>query len=392
MEDNPRGDRAGWRATGLSGRRCFGGTVAGGYVVVSIESHEGMNELWAWDGAGWWRLAQKAMAATGRWIWPTALGGGGGGHDLMVFRDGEATVDLVRLQHRSAAQHAFPSSATFVTPMIDAGERDKTKAWRKAGAVFAAPVRSGNLSSTDAVTVYLETSLDAGATWSEVASQTLAGNTLVNSNVTLEAALTGAMSRFLMLRVRWESVSDWAPVLVGVWAEFEVMDSPARRRRWSFRVQARDQVVDRAGSPLSRTGRQLIAELWGAWESGTPLVLPRPGLRRRPGRADRSGRGHQRDGAGPGRRGPVGRRGGRVAAGRGVRDGSDVLSATRPYHQQTTVIPRLAKRRGIPVATNAAKPIGRMPIPGRDSVPRCKRRALRAMRSASHGSLHIRSG
>jgi hypothetical protein len=76
-----------------------------------------------------------------------------------------------------------------------------------------------------------------------------------------------------MLRVRWESVGDWAPVLVGVWAEFEVLDSPARRRRWSFRVQTRDQVVDRGGGTLQRTGRQLIAELWGAWEQGTPLTF-----------------------------------------------------------------------------------------------------------------------
>lgn len=153
------------------------------------------------------------------------------------------------------------------------GERDKAKAWRKAGAVFAAPVRSGNLASTDAVTVHLECSLDAGATWMAVQSQTLAGNTLANSNFSLEAALSSATSRFIMLRVRWESVSDWAPVLVGVWAEFEVLDSPARRRRWSFRVQARDQVVDRDGSPLPRTGRELIAGLWSAWEAGTPLAF-----------------------------------------------------------------------------------------------------------------------
>lgn len=281
MEDNPRGDRAGWRATGLSGRRCFGGTVAGGYVVVSIESHEGMNELWAWDGSGWWRLAQKAMGATGTWIWPVPLGGGGDGRDLMVFRDGEAAVDLFRLQHRSATNHAYPPAASFVTPMIDAGEWDKAKAWRKVGAVFASPVRSGNIASSDAVTVHLDYSLDAGATWTEAEARTLVGNTLANSNFVLEAhtpdtwsGATGepaATSRFVMLRVRWASVSDWAPVLVGVWAEFEVMDSPARRRRWSFRVQARDQVVDRGGSVLARTGRELIAELWDSWQQGVPL-------------------------------------------------------------------------------------------------------------------------
>jgi hypothetical protein len=270
MEDNPRGDRAGWRTTGLSGRRCFGGTVAGGYVVVSIESHEGMNELWAWDGAGWWRIAQKAITASGTWIWPVPLGGGGDGRDLMVFREGEAAVDLFRLQHRSTGALAFPPSARFVTPMIDAGERDKTKAWRKVGAVFASPVRSGNLDSAATVMVALDLSLDAGATWMEVATRSLAGNTLANSNFSLDAVTTG-VSRFVMLRVRWSGVVDWAPVLVGVWAEFEVMDSPARRRRWSFRVQARDQVVDRGGSLLTRTGRQLIAELWDAWQQGVPL-------------------------------------------------------------------------------------------------------------------------
>src|SRR5699024_5164971 len=29
MEHNPNGDRAGWRSTGLSGTRCYGGCVAG---------------------------------------------------------------------------------------------------------------------------------------------------------------------------------------------------------------------------------------------------------------------------------------------------------------------------------------------------------------------------
>jgi hypothetical protein len=273
MEDNPRGDRAGWRATGLSGRRCFGGTVAGGYIVVSIESHEGMNELWAWDGSGWWRLAQKAMSGNGTWIWPTPLGGGGSGRDLMVFREGQAAVDTFRLQHRSASVHAFPISASFVTPMIDASERDKTKAWRKVGAVFATPLRSGNLASTDAVTVSLDYSLDAGATWTQAATRSLTGNTLANNNLVLDGmpSESAATSRFIMLRVRWTSVSDWAPALVGIWAEFEVMDSPARRRRWTFRVQARDQVIDRGGSVMTKTGRGLIAGLWDAWQQGTPL-------------------------------------------------------------------------------------------------------------------------
>ncbi|HWV24101.1 MAG TPA: hypothetical protein VNZ58_07915 [Thermomicrobiales bacterium] len=278
MEDNPNGDRAGWRATGLSGRRCFGGCVAGGYVVVSIESHEGMNQLWAWDGSGWWKIDEKPMAATGTWIWPLNVNDGGS-YDMIVFHDGAPTYDLYRLRPRSASVHAFPASAaSFTTPMIDAGERDRPKAWRKVGAVFATPELNGNLASVDPVRVLLDLSTDGGATWVTVADRTTSGgNTRENNNFTLDAVLTPAMgvadSRFVMLRARWESVSDWAPVLTGLWCEFEVLDAPARRRKWVFDVIARDQVVDRDGGVLNRTGRQLVAELWSAWEGEETVML-----------------------------------------------------------------------------------------------------------------------
>lgn len=102
-----------------------------------------------------------------------------------------------------------------------------------------------------------------------------AGNTLAHNNFVLDAdiAAAGASSRFLMIRLNWSNVTDWAPVLVGLWCEFEVMDSPARRRRWNLQVAARDQTVDRAGAVLSRTGRQLIAELWSKWQGGTTLAF-----------------------------------------------------------------------------------------------------------------------
>jgi hypothetical protein len=74
-----------------------------------------------------------------------------------------------------------------------------------------------------------------------------------------------------MLRVTWSSVSDWAPVLVGLWTEYETLDSPARRRRWQFAVQAEDQVIDRDGAQLTRTGRQQIGELWDHWQDGATI-------------------------------------------------------------------------------------------------------------------------
>ncbi|HEU0165204.1 MAG TPA: hypothetical protein VFQ54_09165, partial [Thermomicrobiales bacterium] len=259
LEHNPSGDRAGWRDTGLGGLRCLGGCVVGGNLVIALETADHRSEVWAWNGAGWWRIASRP-AASGIWCWPVALSGAGN-WDLMLFTEGSTTIDLVRMIWRAADKHTLPSAAQYVTSMLDAGERDKNKAWRKIGAVFASPDVPPVTTSTDPVTVALDYSVDAGVTWVQAATESLAGSSLANANITLDAelALDGPVSRWLQLRVRWSSVVDWAPVLAGVWAEFEVLDSPARRRRWQMTVIARDQTVDRSGSPLARTGRELIS-------------------------------------------------------------------------------------------------------------------------------------
>ena len=60
-------------------------------------------------------------------------------------------------------------------------------------------------------------------------------------------------------------------VLTGLWAEYELLDAPARRRRWRFKVHARDATVQRDGTLATRTGRQLAADLWAAWEAGATV-------------------------------------------------------------------------------------------------------------------------
>jgi len=272
LEHNPSGERAGWRDTGLGGIGCFGGCVAGGYLVVAIETPDRRSELWAWNGAGWWRIASRPVAS-GRWCWPIALSGAGN-WDLMVFTEGSTSTDLFRMIWRSDSRHTLPPAAQYVTSMIDAGERDKNKAWRKIGAIFAAPDLQPVITSTDVVQIALDYSIDGGGTWVTAASASLAGSTKATANTTLDADISSnaAVSRWLQLRVRWSGVADWAPVLTGVWAEFEVLDSPARRRRWQLTVIAQDQLIDREGAMLARTGRELIADLWTAWQTGTTLT------------------------------------------------------------------------------------------------------------------------
>lgn len=48
-----------------------------------------------------------------------------------------------------------------------------------------------------------------------------------------------------------------------------MLHNPARRRKWELQIHARDQAVDRDGVTLLRTGRQLITELWDAWQNDT---------------------------------------------------------------------------------------------------------------------------
>ena len=268
VEHNPSGDRAGWRDLGLGGRSCRGACVAGAWLVVAMEATDGASEVWAWNGAGWWLVLRDASGAAG-WTWPIGLSGAGS-HDVLVFRDGSRDIELLRLLERSPSDRALSTGGNYVTSLLDAGERDREKAWRRVGATFTSPEPLGDPESTDPVTISLDWTVDAGATWTEAASRTVVA---ADGPVDLVAGIASdaAVSRFAMLRVSWSGVVDWAPVLTGLWIEFEALDAPARRRRWEVAVQAHDQVVRRDGGEISQTGRELIAALWGAWETGTTL-------------------------------------------------------------------------------------------------------------------------
>jgi hypothetical protein len=271
VEHNPSGDRAGWRDLGLGGRACRGACVAGAFLVVAIEATDGASEVWAWNGAGWWLVLRNASGAAG-WTWPIGLSGAGAS-DVLVFRDGSRDIDLLRLYPRSPSELALSAGGSYVTSLLDAGERDREKAWRKIGATFTSPEPLGNPASTAPVTIALDWSADAGATWTTAATRTLAAADAGSgaSDLNADIASDAAVSRFAMLRVTWGGVVDWAPVLTGLWVEFEALDAPARRRRWELAVLAHDQVVRRDGGAVSRTGRELIAALWAAWETGTML-------------------------------------------------------------------------------------------------------------------------
>ena len=268
------GNRQGgaWERVGPEGQACHGAAVCGGWLLVALTARSGEREVWAGDGRGWWRVS-SAVAGSAARVGPVALGGCGG-RDAAVFRAGTTTYDLYRLAWRSASAHTYPSSGegSWTSGLIDAGSRQTTKTWLRAGATFAWPEARGNAASTDSLTATLEASADGGRTWLAVGSLTAADGDRRVAEV--EAALPAATrGRWLQLRVAWSGVLDWAPVLTGVWAEWAIVPGDAPRRRWEVAVRCGDREVGRDGAVLARDGRQLAADLWAVWEAGATVTL-----------------------------------------------------------------------------------------------------------------------
>lgn len=258
-----------WLRMGPEGVACRGATVAGDWLIVAITSrYQEQAELWGFDGQGWWLLGRRASPPA---IWPCPIGGAGN-RDLVVFRDQSTLYDLYRVTWRGETAATYAASGAWTSSLLDAGDPTRDKAWRAAGASFAQPAHRGKADSGDSVTIALEYSLDGGATWTTAASQsTTAAGTRTFALQSAFAAIP--VSRRLQLRVSWSSVSDWAPVLVGVWAEFETLDNAPNRRRWELVIAAGDRRVRRDGQLDAQTGRQKIAALWDAWEARATLAF-----------------------------------------------------------------------------------------------------------------------
>jgi hypothetical protein len=269
MEWNPHGDRAGWRGSGLEGRSCHGATVAGNMLVVCITNRAGRSETWAFDGSGWWLMFTSTSQTR---VWPVHAAGAGT-FDLITFRDGSSSVtyDLYRMVYRHDSATNYAASGSYKTSLLDAGERDKVKAWRRIGATFTSPEIRGNAASTDPVTLDLSYSIDGGQTFTSAVSTTVNDPTITAIEIDSPLSSAVAVSRSIMLRLSFSSVTDWSPVLTSLWAEYELLDAPTRRRRWSFKVHAGDAMIQRDGSPATRGGRQLAADLWTAWHTGATI-------------------------------------------------------------------------------------------------------------------------
>jgi hypothetical protein len=270
MEWNPNGDKAGWNATGIEGRSCTGATVAGDRLIVCIVNRAGESESWAFDGSGWWLMLRSSNQTR---VWPMYTGGAGN-IDLVLFRDGSTSVtyDLFRLIYRHESATNYNSGASeYRTSLLDAGERDRVKVWRRIGAVFASPEQRGNPASIAPVTLTLSYSTDGGRSWTTAATSLVTDPLQRTTEITTQFTSGQVVSRFVQLRVSFGNVVDWSPALVGLWADYEVIDAIPRRRRWNLKIRARDRTVRRDATVDPRTGRTIAADLWDAWTDSATI-------------------------------------------------------------------------------------------------------------------------
>ena len=140
---------------------------------------------------------------------------------------------------------------------------------KTAGSLCPALFR-GNQASADTVALTLRYSIDGGKTWTDAASTTV--GTGIGRVHDLGGLIPGTIpeSRYLQVQVAWDSVSDWAPTLAAISVEYERLGG-TKRRRWQIGVIAQDRMVERDGSRHLRSGAEIVADLWQAWETGATV-------------------------------------------------------------------------------------------------------------------------
>jgi hypothetical protein len=247
-----------WRHAGLEGAAPYGAAVVNGYLCVSAQHKydTSRTQLWAYNGSGWWALDQAT--STNTLAYPVADGAG----KLITFRSANAAMFAYDLATVTTAT-TLASPWSFTTPLLDANEADRQKAWRRIGVELAR--LDGEAVGSWAV--QLAYSTDGGATY------TIAGTQTVTSELSSVAFAISATSVGLIVKATLTRTSGLPPFVTSVWAEHETLNESVRRRRWQFTVRAGAGLVNRQGERDTRDGQTLRTALWDLYTSATTFAF-----------------------------------------------------------------------------------------------------------------------
>jgi hypothetical protein len=245
-----------WQPAGLTGGATAGAAVVNGWLLISISptGESSTYQLWGYNGSGWWLLDETS--GTNTLATPAADGAG----RLLAFTPASGNISAWDLAETTIATTlASPFSVT--TPLLDAGEPERRKHWRRAGV---------ELARTDGQPVgdwsaQLAYSIDGGASWTHAGTATSITNQLASLSATLDLD-----SAAIMLRVTLTQSSGLPPFITAIWVEHTTLND-AIRRTWQFKVAARPRAVNRAGTLDPRTAQQTRDALWALWQAAEPI-------------------------------------------------------------------------------------------------------------------------
>ena len=251
--------RESWQPAGLEGSLTHGAAVVNGWLLVSLSPRTSPTtfQLWGYNGSGWWLLDEAS--GTNTLLAPAADGAG----QLVAFTSSSGNITAWDMDDTSTAA-TLASPFTITTPLLDAGEPDRMKHWRRIGV---------ELTRTDGQPVgdwsaSIEYSTDGSATWTSAGTAVAVTSELASVEYALDVEASG-----LLLRLTLTRTSGLPPFVTTVWAKHETSRDSVRHRRWQFRVHARSRGVNRAGAPDTRTGQQIRASLWSLWEDASTVTF-----------------------------------------------------------------------------------------------------------------------
>lgn len=255
---------------GPAGQTSYGACVVGGWLLCEVRNQwSGASELWGYDGRGWWQIEDGAGA--GPWRWPVSMAGAADDAEVLAGRGSALNGVSVWQVVPKPGLPGLRGDWSLTTSLLDAGERDRPKLWGAIGCELAWP---DGRATSGTVYVKLEYSADGGATWVEAGGEWGFDPGLYGRRGSMSVELSPPIKeRYLQVRVSMRNVSTWCPVLVGVWAEYELVQVGASRKKWRFAVQCRDGQVLRDGSVHALSGWHQAREIWQAFESEAAVTF-----------------------------------------------------------------------------------------------------------------------
>ena len=244
--------RGWWKPAGLEGAATTGAAVVGGWLFVSVTPHAGVaDQLWGYDGAGWWLLGSGPL-------YPSAAGGG----KLAAFESGSGTLFYYEVGELLDGDELI-SPFVIESGLFDDGLPEHAKRWTRIGVELARP----DGQPVGSWSFKLEYSADAGASW------ITAGTTAVTGELESVQHAIDSTANALRLRVTGTRSSGLPPFITALWAEYAVLDGSRRTRRWELKVHAANHGIDRAGAADPRTAQQIRQTIWDLYTNAATLTF-----------------------------------------------------------------------------------------------------------------------